>query len=307
MVLVCGDALAQSARSPIVGRIGIGTIGPAGLPADLRIRLEDAAANGLKASGAEVVTATELARVRASAALDNCSNFLCEQRLAQVTDTSYWLRGTCQLDTSTYRLHLELVDARSGAVVVARDDTCDICTEADAAEMASVAASSLKAALGRTSAPSRAVESVPVAPTTAAPPGAAVARWASRHGEVKREEVEDGVPLWRRALPWIAFGAAAAAIAGAAYYLSINGQGSDCRGPAISTCRYLNDTIWQWGVPLLAVGGALATTGIVLLTIGGGHSASVHAAPAAATPAVTSSTTAKVTLSPTALTLSGSF
>ncbi|MBC8132618.1 MAG: hypothetical protein H7X95_06525, partial [Deltaproteobacteria bacterium] len=251
--VICGTE-AQAQRSPIetggrperLGRIGIGIIGPAGLPADLRIRLEDAAAAGLKASGADVVSAVELSRARQSASLGTCSDTLCEQRLAQVTDTRYWLRGTCQLDTSTYRLHLELVDARSGAVVVARDDTCDICTEADAAETINVAASALKAALGR--APQPQPTNVAATPPRSATSGVAgqsaitidvnanahptgreagASSHADRADRADRAEVR---PLWLRLLPWGAFVSAAAFGVAGTYYLALNNQGFECGG-----------------------------------------------------------------------------
>ncbi|MEO5767347.1 MAG: hypothetical protein ABIS92_03270 [Polyangia bacterium] len=274
VVLLGGaGALAQPAGGLNAPRIGIGTIGPASLPADLRIRLEDAAATGLKASGAEVMTAAELARARGAAALGSCSDLLCEQRLAQVTDTRYWLRGTCQLDTSTYRLHLELVDARSGAVVVARDDTCDICTEADAAETASVAASALKAALGR--APTAASPVAAVAPAAATTREMATASDPEQHKGTPAvitpvpAGVDNDRPLWRRALPWVAFAAAAGAAAGGIYYLAINNEGFQCKGMPTTNCRIYNDTLWGQAVPLLAVSAALIASGVVLLTMGG--------------------------------------
>ncbi|MEP6653966.1 MAG: hypothetical protein ABJA82_11435 [Myxococcales bacterium] len=275
VVLLGGaGAVAQPAAGLNAPRIGVGTIGPASLPADLRIRLEDAAATGLKASGAVVMSAAELARARAASALGSCSDVLCEQRLAQVTDTRYWLRGTCQVDTSTYRLHLELVDARSGAVVVARDDTCDICTEADAAETANVAASALKATLGR--APTIGAPVVAGAPAATGTPRAKLAgndpvlQKGTPAGMTQVPAgVDGGPPLWRRALPWVAFAAAAGAAAGGIYYLAINNEASVCNGTPTATCRVYNDTIWGQAVPLLAVSAALIATGVVLLTMGG--------------------------------------
>jgi hypothetical protein len=304
-------AVAQPAAGSAVPRIGIAAIGPASLPADLRIRLEDAAATGLKASGAEVVTAAELARARSASALGSCSDLLCEQRLAQVTDTRYWLRGTCQLDTSTYRLHLELVDARSGAVVVARDDTCDICTEADAAETANVAASALKAALGRVpSAGGGISQAAPAAITTPRAKAAAVGMGNDpdererRPAGITQEPVgtEHARPLWRRALPWIAFAGAAGAAAGGFYYLAINNESSGCKGPAPASCYQYNDTILGQGAPLLVVSAALIATGVVLLTMGGRAD---RAAPNAAQRSPTHA--AKLAITPVGLSLFGLF
>lgn len=271
LLLFAGAAVAEP-TTPAAGggRIGVAMIGPAALPTDLRIRLEDAAANGLKAAGAQVVTAGELSRARAGAALGSCSDALCERRLAQVTDIRYWLRGTCQLDTSTYRLHLELVDARSGAVVVARDDTCDICTEADAAETANMSASALKAALGRTGGGAPAA-SPAVATTDGRQLGAGD---SGTPGEKPAASPTGGegaadarAPWWRRSLPWAAFGAAAAAGVGGIYYLAVDEDASQCKGGQMGTCRELNDTLWRQAVPLLALSAALATTGVLLLTM----------------------------------------
>ena len=74
-------------------------------------------------------------------------------------------------------------------------------------------------------------------------------------------------PLWRRLLPSAAFAAAATAGAGGAYYLAINNRAAGpCNGHPVN-CAYANDTVWQWGVPLLGAAAALGTTGIILLTM----------------------------------------
>jgi hypothetical protein len=250
-----------------VGRIAIGAIGPSTLAPDLRIDLEEAVAAGLQASGAQVVTATDLAAVRTKGGMGNCSDANCEHRLAQITQTQYWLRGTCLLDVSTYRLHLELVDAGTGRVRAARDDTCDICTEAEIVATANVAASALKVSLGtpmRTP-PATGSPAKPAAGTAAANPVPAnasapvLASTPTAAGTMP--------PLWRRLLPWGAFATAAAASAGGIYYLSIDGRGVEPCGGTPRTCDSYNDVFWRMGVPLLAVGAALATTGIILLTL----------------------------------------
>ncbi len=241
-----------------VGKIGIGTVGPSNLPADLRIKLEDAAAAGLTASGAQVVSAAELARARATAALGTCSDPVCERRLAQIADIRYWLRGTCQLDTSTYRLHLELVDTQSGAAVAARDDTCDICTEADAADLANVAASSLKATLTRS-------------PTSLAPPALAPSPPPGGAVDVKIDDKTAGLngnqrSTWRRVLPWVALTGATAALAGGVYaFTRDDGEGTCFSGGGVQCEKLYEQPAWRLGVPLIGIGAALATTGVILL------------------------------------------
>ena len=261
-------APAPAPAKPGGDRIGVATIGPPGLAADLRIRLEDAAAAGLRASGAQVVSATELSRARAAASLGACTDAVCEQRLAQITDTRYWLRGTCVLDTSTYRIHLELADARTGAVVGARDDTCDICTEAEAAESVNIAASALKAKLTRAAPASpAAARAVPAgAGAAAAPlPTAPEPPRTDGDGSIASVEADTGErPAWQRVLPWVAFGAAAGSFALGGYYLAIDGDETQCMGAA--GCISNNDTQVEW-VTLFGVGTALAATGVVLLML----------------------------------------
>jgi|GEM_PF-2372293 len=261
-VLAGGAALAGTG-GPVrnqVGRIGIGEIGPPGLSVELRIRLEDALAAGLAASGAEVISAAELARARERAGLETCAEPHCEQRLAQLTETHLWLRGTCALDTSTYRLHLELVDAESGTVRAARDDVCDICTESDVAAIANVAASALKASLAGAPAP-RSWSAASGAPPPLTPPSGST---SPTTGRPDLAATNGGRSFWRRALPWTALVAAAGAGAAGAYYLRLNDR---CTGLTLeNTCQYHYDTVWQ-GVPLLALAAALAATGIILLAL----------------------------------------
>ncbi|MEO8213845.1 MAG: hypothetical protein ABI560_11660, partial [Myxococcales bacterium] len=124
-----------------------------------------------------------------------------------------------------------------------------------------------------------------------ATPGGLASRPASR---------DDIRPLWRRALPWVAFAAAGGAAAGGGYYLAINNDGSECKGPPPQSCHYYNDTLWRYAVPLLAVSAALITTGVVLLTVGGraDRDASNAAQPSPA---------AKLAITPAGLSLFGSF
>ncbi len=272
-LLASGFAFGQQAprnKPDGIGPIAIGTIGPPGLPSDLRSKLEDATASGLMASGADVISPTEISRVRTNAGLGSCSDSICERRTAELARAQYWLRGTCQLDVSTYHLHLELVEARSGTVRVARDDTCDICTENDVALMANVAASALKVSLARMQpAPAPVVSPTPVplvSPSGQTPIG------KGSGGSISTAAMNTGAadgarPLWRRLLPWAAFAAAATAGAGGAYYLAINNRGVERCNVAKSSCAYVNDTLWQWGVPLLGAAAALGTTGVILLTM----------------------------------------
>jgi hypothetical protein len=278
-ILVSGAAVAQQPPAGninggghpggvgvVVGKIGIGLIGPPTLRPDLRIKLEDALAAGLKASGTDVVSAADLSRARAAGAFGACTDLVCEQRLAQITGTNYWLRGTCQLDTSTYRLHLELVDSRSGVVMTSRDDTCDICTEADAADLANVAASALKTTLAHAQLAPAAGGSQPgLNPGGSAETGGIQAA-GQRDGDAGT--TDRGPSAWRRVLGWGAVGGGiAAAAVGGFYYLPKNGNETGCELLAgQQRCFRLFDTTWQT-VGWIGAGVVVAAAGVVLLRI----------------------------------------
>ena len=203
-------------------------IGPGTLPRSLTADLEAAAAAGLAAAGAKVV-----ARVPASPG-------------ERGPDTL--LRGTCQVEGSTYRLHLMLEDAETGHTLVARDDVCEICTEKDAAETVNIAASALKTALDHTPRTKTEQAANPVPALEARPPATPRPSMRSR---------------LRRILPWVAVGAGAVGMGIGAYYLAIDGKGTDCTG---GVCGRFNDSK-AWGIEGLAIGGAVAATGLVFLLL----------------------------------------
>jgi hypothetical protein len=277
-------AAAPGAASPRIAVTEVAAPGP------LRARLEQAVAAGLAASGADVVPAPALGRARSAADLRPCADAPCWRRLAEIVGAAYLARGSCRLEGSTYLLHLELYDPRADTVAATRDDTCEICTESDAIETANMAASALKAALGRAlaatgngrpgptaaaaaagsaapeppsaAAVSRGPQAAPLPPATAIstpPPAAAVASASAGHDGARR-----GHPLWRRVLPWLALAGGIASGAAGSYYLSLDGKGSCDAGN--DSCFRLYDTKGQ-GLVWLGVGTALAATGIVLLLL----------------------------------------
>lgn len=203
-------------------------IGPSTLPRSLTADLEAAAAAGLAAAGAKVV-----ARVPASPGEPGPDTLL---------------RGTCQVEGSTYRVHLMLEDAQTGNTLVARDDVCEICTEKDAAETVNIAASALKTALDHT----------PRTMTHQAAPAAPVASLDSR--AAARPSAR---PRWRRILPWVAVGAGAVGMGIGTYYLAIDGKGTDCMA---GICGHFNDSK-AWGIEGLAIGAAVAATGLVFVLL----------------------------------------
>jgi hypothetical protein len=284
-----GQSRAQGASTPTAttattaqtssGKVGVAPLAAPGLSAELRGKLEDAAAAGLRASGAEVVSTSQLSRTRSTAGLGACTDTACEQKLAQLTDTRTWLRGSVALDTSTYRIHLELTDARSGSVLSARDDTCDICTEADATEAVNMAASTLQATM-KTKAAAKAIPAAtpPLArATTAAAPPTPASSGATGGSEsgtpvpLPDTGASDGAvdqdgssrPVWLRVLPWVAFAGAAWALGTGAYYWSIDGTSRPCSPqPCNSTATVATEKYVFTGA-----GVVLAAAGVALLLL----------------------------------------
>lgn len=238
-------------------------IGPGTLPRSLTADLEAAAAAGLAAAGAKVV-----ARVPASPGEPGPDTLL---------------RGTCQVDGSTYRLHLVLEDAQTGNTLVARDDVCEICTEKDAADAVNIAASALKTALDHAPRPAPQRTATP-APLVSDAGGKAAPRSATR-------------PRWRRILPWVAVGAGAAGMGIGAYYLAVDGKGKDCMD---GICGRFNDSK-AWGIEGLAIGAAVAATGLVFILLPARATDSPRAAAAPAP------RTVGVTVLPNALAAWGTF
>ena len=160
------------------------------------------------------------------------------------------LRGTCQVDGSTYRLHLMLEDAQTGNTLVARDDVCEICTEKDAADAVNIAASALKTALDHTP------RTIPQAVKPATPP--VETRPQSPPRPTMRARL-------RRILPWVAVGAGAVGMGIGTYYLAIDGNQLNC-APNGGICGRSNDSK-AWGIEGLAIGAAVAATGLVFILI----------------------------------------
>lgn len=201
------NAAGMVAAGPVIAVLGVG---PPNLPADLRRRVEDAAAAGLKASGAEL-------RSPGSPGLE------------------YGVRGDLTVDGNTYRLRLQVLQLPGARVVLERADTCDICTAAELTEMTNLAVSALRAELLRRRPVSAAVRSEAAAAATShsqpdsgteashAAVTPAVALDASVETKAGANRSADR-PLWRTVAAWTALAASVAAFGTSAYYLSIHGD-----------------------------------------------------------------------------------
>jgi hypothetical protein len=290
--------------------IGIAPFGPAALSTDLRTRLEEAATAGLLATGASVATRETVARAAGAAGLAACAEPSCLERLAGPAGARLWLRGTCLVEGSTYRIHLELFDVNGsptgspfasvgrpsaatstqggpGAVVAARDDTCEICTEAEAAEMTNVAASALRTAWKRSTsraAPPALVLGHGSAATGTVAAGSRATRISVSTGPTA--EVPPQSSTWRRALPIALLAAGAAAIGGGIYLLHEDGRPTDFRTAEANGQPFpvnLYDTK-AWAIASFASAGVLIGAAAVLFAVGQADTTAPASAPEARMP-----------------------
>lgn len=248
-------------------RMAVATFGPPSLGADLGTRLEDAAAAGLAANGAIVTPRAEVLRAQGVTGVGPCTDAGCLQRLAAATATPIWLRGSCTVEGTTYRAHLELFDATANEIVGARDDACEICTEADVAETVNVAASTLRATwkhAPRAISPIASNGSAVGAGPPAVPSGARLPSPPAPAGASRSALV--------RALPFIAFGGAAVAGGLGIFFVHENGKRVDgFNGGGMATSNLVDTK--NLAIASFGVGALLLGTGIVLLAVPAASSA----------------------------------
>jgi len=138
----------------------------AGKAADpgFRQRVAQALSEGLLASGSEVVAPP----TGAAAPVDGCGTPACLSAAARATGAAFLLRASVDEEGRSYTFKMEMLDAQSGAVLAQRENRCEICTDAEALEIANAAASALKAqALKRPGAPAAAPPAAPAPPAAA--------------------------------------------------------------------------------------------------------------------------------------------
>ena len=230
---VFGAATPARAARPRIAVLGVSA---ERLSAEVRDKLAAAVAGGLAASGADVVDSATTAKGVAAKGLGGCETSTCRIGIAEATGARYLLRGTVELVGRSYTVHLEMIDGTSGTVVGVREDRCEICTESEAYETASFAASSLKAeVLKRPAAgPNDDGSSTPKVADLTDPTkrltngatngdagGAAVMVSTGAEGGAGGET---GPRL--RAWSWVGIGAGVAALGAGIVLVKINGQGT---------------------------------------------------------------------------------
>src|SRR5499427_7134214 len=138
MLLLASGGAARAERPKILVLPVAGKAADAGF----RDRVAQALSEGLIASGGEVV-----AQPSGAAALpaDGCATPACLAGAARATGAAFLLRASVEEEGRSYAFKLEMLDGQSGAVLAQRENRCEICTDAEALEVANAAASALKA------------------------------------------------------------------------------------------------------------------------------------------------------------------
>jgi hypothetical protein len=141
------DAAAAKPRIALVG------VTADQLSAEVRAKIDAAVAGGLAASGADVIDTASTSRRISSKGLVGCDTSTCRVAIAEATGAAYLVRGSVESMGRSYTVRLEMIEGATGNVVGAREDRCEICTESEAYETASVTASALKAEVIKRPAP----------------------------------------------------------------------------------------------------------------------------------------------------------
>jgi hypothetical protein len=136
LLLAAGAARAERPKIlvlPVAGKVA---------DAGFRDRVAQALSEGVIASGGEVV-----AQPSGAAALpaEGCTTPACLAGAARATGAALLLRAVVEEEGRSYAFKLEMLDGQSGAVLAQRENRCEICTDAEALEIANAAASALKA------------------------------------------------------------------------------------------------------------------------------------------------------------------
>jgi len=258
-----GDADAHAARA----RIAVLGVSAEQLRPEVREKIAAAVAGGLAASGADVVDSAATAKGAAAKGITDCETPTCRIAIADATGARYLMRGSVQTMGRNYTVHLEMIDGTTGTVIGVREDRCEICTENEAYETASVTASALKAeVVKRPVAPGDGAEPRKIAVTDVAYPAMKDAPAASMVSASGTTPAGGEEPPRMRGWGWAAIGAGAVAIAGGIVEFAIDGHGTCNTNVAMDICKNTWST-QGWGIALVT-GGALATVLGTTLLVG---------------------------------------
>jgi hypothetical protein len=255
-----GTARAHAARA----RIAVLGVTAEQLRAEVREKLAAAVAGGLAASGADVIDSATTARGAESKGIAGCETPTCRIAIAEATGARYLMRGSVETMGRNYTVHLEMIDGTTGTVIGVREDRCEICTENEAYETASVTASALKAEIvKRPAATSDEAAARKVA--TATDPsvtGAPTPPMVSASGGSPAGGDENAPHL--RGWSWVAMGAGAAAIGAGVFLMTIDGKYTCTTTVMDDRCPRSYDTRGG-GIALISGGVLAAILGTALL------------------------------------------
>ena len=199
-----GTARAHAART----RIAVLGVSAEQLRPEVREKIASAVAGGLAASGADVVDSAATAKGAAAKGISDCETPTCRIAIADATGARYLMRGSVQTMGRNYTVHLEMIDGTTGTVIGVREDRCEICTENEAYETASVTASALKAeVVKRPAAPGDGADGRKIAVTDVAYPAVKDSPAASMVSAGGSTPAGDQPPPRMRGWAWAAIGA----------------------------------------------------------------------------------------------------
>jgi hypothetical protein len=256
-----GTARAHAARP----RIAVLGVTAEHLPAEVREKIAAAVAGGLAASGADVVDSAATTKGAESKGIVDCETPTCRIAIAEATGARYLMRGSVETMGRSYTVHLEMIDGTTGTVIGVREDRCEICTENEAYETASVTASALKAEIvKRPVAAGDDVAAREVAIANAGDPaatGAGATPMLSVNGRSPASGEENRPHM--RGWSWASMGVGAAAIAAGIVLVSLDGKFT-CDAIAPDRCPHEYDTRGA-GISLITGGALAAVLGTALL------------------------------------------
>jgi hypothetical protein len=294
-----GDAAAGKQRVAVVKLAFQGNV-----PEAARDLFAQRLVDGLAAARFEVMTGAMVKERLAAAGLsaDSCSGGSCTGKAARALDVAFLVFATVVEHDKTYDITLDLVNGKSGVTIGTNRERCEICGVEEASEKVSLAASALRArleALANTP-PRFIIRSKPAGATLkldGEPMGKTPIDRELTPGVHKIELAAEGYdPLERtvtavngvdemldldlvvvpsklplRALGFAAVAVGAAAIAGAVYAESIDGQELPCdpsQRDEFGHCPRVRNTR-VLGAVLAGVGAATMTLGGVWLYLSG--------------------------------------
>ncbi|MEK6608003.1 MAG: hypothetical protein AABZ30_10110 [Myxococcota bacterium] len=228
-------ALAQAQR---VAVLPIDATGDA-VADEVRVTLRRGVVGGFASGGGDPRDVEDVDRaLAANPALAGCTTSPCLRRIGELVGAPLVVATQVEIVGSSYTFRLRLAETADGATRAAIEESCDVCTMAEASDALSRAAALLAKPVARP-------------PVPAGEPSAETRR--------KRETK----PRWRRALPWAALGGGVFGLGVGAGLVVLDGGGT-CDGAGECPREY--DT-GSAGIATLAVGGVLLVGAGVLWLI----------------------------------------